>query len=96
MSLVTKLISWGTGFSWKIKLAAFVLILSSAFYSGWWAHKTIINAEALKSVQNQLEEAKKAPGKIIKFNQQLRATHVDQTPCGATAIPADSLRLLQQ
>lgn len=61
-----------------------------------YTHNKFIDAAKLSDTEAQLDKAKEAPGKIIKFNQQLRKTGIEKDTCYNAAIPAAALDLLRQ
>lgn len=88
----SRITGWIIGFRTELMIGA--VIFAIGFGSGFITHKTIVDAGKEHSEAKQLDKAKKAPGEVIKFNQQLRATDLDKDECANKLIPPAALQLL--
>lgn len=84
--------------TWFVSLREKILALIALFLiglaAGWSVHTIVDEAFDDHRAKTQLKIALVAPAKISKFQQALKKTHVEQTPCYSTSIPVDVLKLL--
>jgi hypothetical protein len=80
--------------SLKAKLIVLASVAVLSFGSGVYVTNVWYDAKAKNTVEKKLEKAKAAPGKIIKFNQEMRKTDAEKDSCANVPIPPAVLDLL--
>lgn len=80
--------------SLKAKLIGLAVVVALSFGGGWYVHGVFYDAAKHVADGKKLDKAQKAPGAIMKKNQELRKTDADKDPCFAKPMSSDVLKLL--